>query len=119
MAGPIHFEPTGYGRMVAEHGAVTVAQTKERLSGVPARAVRALQAGDWDGFRRIYRRSRKLRLDLGRHAFNGADQTEVCLLVSYGSAVLGAIKLPEDSGVVETTDRRPGAALAALGLTLQ
>jgi len=119
MAGPIHFEATGYGRRLADEGAVTIGQTKERLSGIPALAVRTLDAGDWEGFRRVYRRSRKLRVDLGRHAFDGADQTEVCLLVSYGSAVLGAIKLPEDSGVVETTDRRPGAALAALGLTLQ
>jgi len=115
----IHFEATGYGRRLADEGSVTVAETKERLSGLPALAVRALEAGDWEGFRRAYRRSRKLRLDLGRHAFDGADQTEVCLLVSYGSAVLGAIKLPEDSGIVETRDRRPGTALAALGLTLQ
>ncbi len=114
--GRIHFEATGYGRMVAEHGTVLVAETKERISGVPARAVRALEAGDWEAFRRLYRRSRKLRLDLGRHAFDGADQTEVCLLVSYGTAVLGAIRLRWPTS--ETRDRRPGAALAALGLTL-
>jgi len=119
MAGFFHFEPTGYGRLVANDGSVTVAETKERISGVAARAVRALAAGDWEAFRRIYRRSRKLRFDLGRHAFDGADKTEVCLLVSYGSAVLGAIRLPEDSDTAETRDRRPGAALAALGLTLQ
>ena len=119
MTGLIHFEATGYGRRLAEDVAVTVAQTKERVSGVPALAVRALEAGDWGGFRRAYRRSRKLRVDLGRHAFGGADQTEVCLLVSYGSAVLGAIKLPEDSDTAETRDRRPDAALAALGLTLR
>lgn len=115
--GRIHFEATGYGRLVAEDGTALVAETKERISGVPARAVRALEAGDWEGFRRIYRRSRKLRVDIGRHAFNGADHTEVCLLVSYGSAIVGAIRLPEGS-VAETRDRRPGAALAALGLTL-
>jgi len=117
MAGFFHFEPTGYGRRLAADGAVLVAETTERLSGVPARAVRMLQAGDWEGFRRLYRRSRKLQVDLGRHAFNGADTTEVCLLISYSSAVLGALRLPE--GVAETRDRRPGAALAALGLTLQ
>jgi len=117
MTGLIHFEATGYGRRLAEDGAVTVAETKERVSGVPALAVRALEAGDWEAFRRVYRRSRKLRVDVGRHLFDG-DQTEVCLLVSYGSAVLGAIRLPEDSGIVETRDRRPGAALATLGLTL-
>jgi len=117
MAGFFHFEPTGYGRHLAADGAVTVAQTTERLSGVPARAVRVLQEGDWEGFRRLYRRSKKLRVDVGRHAFNGADTTEVCLLISYGSAVIGALRLPE--GVAETTDRRPSAALAALGLTLQ
>lgn len=116
MAGLI-FEATGYGRRLAADGAVLVAETKERLRGVPARAVRALQAGDWEAFRRLYCRSRKLRLDLGRHAFDGADTTEVCLLVSYGSAVLGAIRLRWPTP--ETMDRRPGAALAALGLTLQ
>jgi len=115
--GRIHFEATGYGRRLAEDGAVTVAETKERISGVPARVVRALEAGDWEAFRRIYRRSRKLRIDLGRHAFNGADKTEVCLLISYGSAVLGAIRLRWPTA--ETMDRRPGAALAAHGLTLQ
>src|SRR5690606_21011527 len=118
MAGLIHFESTGYGRRLAEGGAVTVAQAKERISGVPALAVRALEAGDWEGFNRVYRRSRKLRVDLGRHAFGGAGRTEVCLLVSYGSAVLGAIRLPEGSAA-ETRDRRPAAALAALGRTLR
>ena len=116
MAGLI-FEATGYGRILADAGSVMVAETKERLSGIPALAVRELEAGDWEAFRRVYRRSRKLRIDLGRHAFDGADKTEVCLLISYGSAVLGAIRLPEDS-VAETRDRRPGGALAALGLTL-
>ena len=119
MTGIIHFEATGYGRRLADEGSVTVAQTKERLSGVPALAVRALEAGDWEAFRRVYRRSQKLRIDLGRHAFDGADQTEVCLLVSYGSAVIGAIRLPKDSDIAETRDRRTGAALAALGLTLE
>jgi len=112
-----HFEATGYGRRLADEGSVTVAETKERLSGVPARAVRALEAEDWEGFRRVYRRSRKLRVDLGRHAFGDADHTEVCLLISYGSAVLGAIRLRWPTA--DTRDRRPGAALAALGLTLQ
>lgn len=112
------FEATGYGKQLSVYGAVTVAQTKERLSGVPALAVRALEAGDWNAFRRVYRRSRKLRLDLGRHAFDGKDRTELCLLVSYGSAVLGAIRLPEGSEIAETMDRRPGPALAALGLAL-
>src|SRR5690606_15492194 len=119
MAGLIHFESTGYGRRLAEGGAVTVAQAKERISGVPALAVRALEAGDWEGFRRVYRRSRKMRVDLGRHAFGGARRTEVCRRAACGGARRGALRLPSGSDIAETRDRRPAAALAALGLTLR
>lgn len=79
----IHFEATDYGRRMA----------KERGNDVPARAVRALEAGDWEGFRRVYCRSKEFRFDLGTHAFDGGDQAEECLLLSYDNAVLGALRL--------------------------
>lgn len=78
-------EITGYGRMAADEGEVTVAQTGETVGSVAARAVAALEAGDLEGFRRLYRRSRRLRLDAhGKY-----------LDLSYGSATLAIFRLPD------------------------
>jgi hypothetical protein len=108
------FSATGYGER-ATAGSLLVAQTGNRYGSVPGRAVALLAAGDWAGFVRLYRRSNKLRLSMTRHLFAG-DRTEIAVGLSYGSASLGAIRLPVDAEAWEGMGA--GAALALVGLDL-
>lgn len=92
------FNATGYGRVAAgSDKGFAVAQTGGTVGPVAGRAVLALQAGDWDDFRRLFRRSPNLRVSVTRHHFEG-DYTEVAVGLSYGHAALGAIRLPADAG---------------------
>jgi hypothetical protein len=95
---------TGYGRTAADQGNVHVAQTGETAGSVPSRAVQALESGDLDAFRDLYRRSRKLRLSAHGRS----------LLLSYGSAILAEIQLSDD--LYTRTGNDPTATARKLGL---
>ncbi len=97
-------EITGYGRTAAAEGRVSVAQTGTMAGPVAGRAVVALDSDDLETFRKLYRRSRRLRLDAcGRK-----------LHLSYGGATLAVIQLPE--GVYCRRGDDPTATARLIGL---
>ena len=104
------FSATGYGE-IAKAGAFKVAQTGGKVSKVAGQAVTLLQSGDSDGFRKLLRKSRKLRVSMTRHHFSG-DLTEIAVGVSYGHASLGAIQVPGETWM----GMNPYYALEAVGM---
>lgn len=86
------FSTTGYGE-VSKDGKFKVSQTGGKVSSIAGRAVVALESGNWDEFKLLKNRSRKLKLSMTRHLFEG-DRTELAVGLSYGHASLGAIRLP-------------------------
>ena len=106
------FATTGYGE-IAKQGKFRVAQTGGKIAGVAGRAVAALEAGDWESFSKLYKRSGKLRLTMGRGDFGGT-LTEVAVCLSYGSALLGAIRLPSEAWI----GMGIGQALSLTGLSV-